>query len=171
MRVRPTRPPAALVSPRSTATEKVSGVVPLPNGPRHRRRVLGLLALDRQHPQLAVLVRKYGFSCGTVLRTAANSAASPCPGGTQERMRAIVRFEERDLLDPRPGRTADEAAAESARSLPAHAHDLRLAARTFDDVHTARTADEPAYRRIEELDTALERTRPSLDTASPGAPS
>ncbi|MEU7517206.1 DUF4129 domain-containing protein [Streptomyces sp. NPDC042898] len=91
----------------------------------------------------------------------------------QERMRAIVRsLEERVLLEPRPGRTADEAAAEAGRSLPTHADDLRLAARTFDDVtYGGRTADEPAYRRIEDLDTALERTRPTLDTASPGAPS
>ncbi|MFB7589458.1 DUF4129 domain-containing protein [Streptomyces sp. NPDC056169] len=91
----------------------------------------------------------------------------------QERMRAIVRsLEERALLDPRPGRTADEAAAEAGRSLPSHADDLRLAARAFDDVtYGGRTADEPAYRRIEDLDTALERTRPTLDTASPGAPS
>ncbi|MFI9119078.1 DUF4129 domain-containing protein [Streptomyces bikiniensis] len=91
----------------------------------------------------------------------------------QERMRAVVRsLEERALLDPRPGRTADEAAAEAGRSLPFHADDLRLAARAFDDVtYGGRTADEPAYRRIEELDTALERTRPTLDTVSPGTPS
>ncbi|MCX5391040.1 DUF4129 domain-containing protein [Streptomyces sp. NBC_00094] len=91
----------------------------------------------------------------------------------QERMRAIVRsLEERVLLDPRPGRTADEAAAEAGRSLPSRADDLRLAARAFDDVtYGGRTADEPTYRRIEELDTALERTRPTLDTASTGAPS
>ncbi|MEV7376662.1 DUF4129 domain-containing protein [Streptomyces sp. NPDC090301] len=90
----------------------------------------------------------------------------------QERTRAIVRsLEERTLLDPRPGRTADEAAAEASRSLPAHADDLRLAVRVFDDVtYGGRTADEPAYRRIEELDTALERTRPTLDTASTGTP-
>ncbi|MCX4981234.1 DUF4129 domain-containing protein [Streptomyces sp. NBC_00572] len=88
----------------------------------------------------------------------------------QERTRAIVRsLEERALLDPRPGRTADEAAAEASRSLPSHADDLRLAVRVFDDVtYGGRTADEPAYRRIEELDTALERTRPTLDTASTG---
>ncbi|MGW9440024.1 DUF4129 domain-containing protein [Streptomyces sp. NPDC055607] len=88
----------------------------------------------------------------------------------QERMRAVVRsLEERALLDPRPGRTADEAAAEAGRSLPAHADGLRLAARAFDDVtYGGRTADEAAYRRVEELDTALERTRPTLDTASPG---
>src|SRR5690606_11394003 len=53
----------------------------------------------------------------------------------QERMRAIVRaLEERALLDSRPGRTADEAAAEAGRALPAHADALRTAARTFDDV-------------------------------------
>ncbi|MET9954963.1 DUF4129 domain-containing protein [Streptomyces sp. NPDC006339] len=86
----------------------------------------------------------------------------------QERMRAIVRsLEERTLLDPRPGRTADEAAAEAARSLPAHADALRSAARAFDDVtYGGRTADEPAYRRIEQLDTAVERTKPVLDTAA-----
>ncbi|MFB7398215.1 DUF4129 domain-containing protein [Streptomyces sp. NPDC056191] len=90
----------------------------------------------------------------------------------QERTRAIVRsLEERTLLDPRPGRTADEAAAEASRSLPAHADDLRLAVRVFDDVtYGGRTADETAYRRIEELDTALERTRPTLDTAATGTP-
>ncbi|MFB7518036.1 DUF4129 domain-containing protein [Streptomyces sp. NPDC056144] len=91
----------------------------------------------------------------------------------QERMRAIVRsLEERTLLDPRPGRTADEAAAEAARTLPAHADALHLAARAFDDVtYGGRTADEAAYRRIEELDTALERTRPTLDPAPTGTPS
>ncbi|MEU7023302.1 DUF4129 domain-containing protein [Streptomyces sp. NPDC046203] len=86
----------------------------------------------------------------------------------QERMRAIVRsLEERTLLDPRPGRTADEAAAEAGRSLPAHADGLRSAARAFDDVtYGGRTADEAAYRRVEQLDTALERAKPSLDGAA-----
>ena len=57
-------------------------------------------------------------------------------------MRAIVRsLEERALLDPRPGRTADEAAAEAGRALPAHADRLRAAARDFDDVtYGGRTA-------------------------------
>ncbi|MFC9395309.1 DUF4129 domain-containing protein [Streptomyces sp. NPDC057027] len=107
-------------------------------------------------------------------RTAATKHASAgrWNEAVQERMRAIVRsLEERTLLEPRPGRTADEAAAEAGRSLPAHADDLRLAARAFDDVtYGGRTADEPAYRRVEALDTALERTRPTLDTASTGTP-
>ncbi|MFJ3904029.1 DUF4129 domain-containing protein [Streptomyces sp. NPDC090025] len=105
-------------------------------------------------------------------RTAAtrHATAGQWNQAVQERIRAIVRaLEERTLLDPRPGRTADEAAAEAGRSLPAHAEALRAAARSFDDVtYGARTADEAAYRRIEQLDGALERTKPVLATATGG---
>ncbi|NBM17867.1 DUF4129 domain-containing protein [Streptomyces sp. GC420] len=89
----------------------------------------------------------------------------------QERMRAIVRsLEERALLDDRPGRTADEAAAEAGRPLPGHADRLRAAARTFDDVtYGGRTADEAAYHRLRELDRDVERTRPRLSEAVRGA--
>ncbi|WP_225822970.1 DUF4129 domain-containing protein [Streptomyces naphthomycinicus] len=85
----------------------------------------------------------------------------------QERMRALVRaLEERALLDVRPGRTADEAAAEAGRVLPAHADRLRAAAREFDDVtYGGRGAGEQSYHRLAELDRDLERTRPTL-TAS-----
>ncbi|MGO4631685.1 DUF4129 domain-containing protein [Streptomyces sp. 2RAF24] len=97
-----------------------------------------------------------------------HAAAGQWNQAVQERMRALVRsLEERALLDPRPGRTADEAAAEAGRSLPAHADGLRSAARAFDDVtYGGRTADEPAYRRVEQLDTAVERTKPSLEPAT-----
>ncbi|MFI9825816.1 DUF4129 domain-containing protein [Streptomyces sp. NPDC052013] len=86
----------------------------------------------------------------------------------QERMRAIVRsLEERALLDIRPGRTADEAAAEAGRALPAHTDRLHAAARAFDDVtYGGRTATEESYRRIAALDRDLERTRPQLTTGS-----
>ncbi|EST26271.1 hypothetical protein M878_27520 [Streptomyces roseochromogenus subsp. oscitans DS 12.976] len=82
----------------------------------------------------------------------------------QERMRAIVRsLEERTLLDHRPGRTADEAAAEAGRALPAHTNRLRAAAREFDDVtYGGRRATDESYHRIAELDRDLERTRPAL---------
>jgi hypothetical protein len=82
----------------------------------------------------------------------------------QERMRAIVRsLEERALLDVRPGRTADEAAAEAGRSLPAHTDRLTAAARQFDDVtYGGRGAGEESYHRIAELDHDLERARPAL---------
>ncbi|WP_177240068.1 DUF4129 domain-containing protein [Streptomyces monashensis] len=82
----------------------------------------------------------------------------------QERMRAIVRsLEERAVLDVRPGRTADEAATEAGRALPAHTDRLSSAAREFDDVtYGGRSASEQSYRRIAELDRDLERTRPAL---------
>ncbi|MEU6067389.1 DUF4129 domain-containing protein [Streptomyces sp. NPDC047082] len=82
----------------------------------------------------------------------------------QERMRAIVRaLEERALLDIRPGRTADEAAAEAGRSLPSHTDRLRAAAREFDDVtYGGRRAGEQSYHRIAELDRDLEGTKPVL---------
>ncbi|MFD7263315.1 DUF4129 domain-containing protein [Streptomyces sp. NPDC059874] len=99
-------------------------------------------------------------------RTAAeaHAAAGRWTEAVQERMRAVVRsLEERTLLDPRPGRTADEAAAEASVSLPDHAEALRTAARTFDDVtYGGRTADADTYARLRALDTTLTRTKPLL---------
>ncbi|MFD7628491.1 DUF4129 domain-containing protein [Streptomyces sp. NPDC059851] len=94
----------------------------------------------------------------------AHAAAGRWKDAVQERMRAIVRsLEERTLLDPRPGRTADEAAAEAARALPGHAADLHAAARTFDDVtYGGRTADADTYARLRTLDLTLARTKPLL---------
>ncbi|MFJ4715810.1 DUF4129 domain-containing protein [Streptomyces sp. NPDC088785] len=87
----------------------------------------------------------------------------------QERMRALVRsLEERALLDPRPGRTADEAAREASRALPRLADRLHAAARDFDDVaYGGRSATPETYRRLTALDTEAEHTTPSL--ATPGA--
>ncbi|MEV8533571.1 DUF4129 domain-containing protein [Streptomyces sp. NPDC051211] len=106
-------------------------------------------------------------------RTAADAhaAAGRWTEAVQDRMRALVQsLEERTLLDPRPGRTADEAAAEAAASLPAHAADLRTAARVFDDVtYGGRTADQAMYVRLRELDLTVERARPALATAAAGA--
>lgn len=88
----------------------------------------------------------------------------------QERMRAIVRsLEERTLLDIRPGRTADEAAAEAGRALPSHTDRLRSAARDFDDVtYGGRAATEQSYHRIADLDRDLERTKPVLANSTSG---
>lgn len=94
----------------------------------------------------------------------AHAAQAHWNQAVQERMRAVVRsLEERALLDPRPGRTADEAAAEAARTLPAHTDRLRAAARDFDDVtYGGRTAGSDTYQRLSQLDRDLERTRPVL---------
>ncbi|MFC7310478.1 DUF4129 domain-containing protein [Streptomyces monticola] len=85
----------------------------------------------------------------------------------QERMRAIVRsLEERALLDPRPGRTADEAASEASQVLPSHADRLRAAARNFDAItYGGRSTDEQTYLRLTELDRDIERTKPALSGA------
>ncbi|WP_406199051.1 DUF4129 domain-containing protein [Kitasatospora sp. NBC_01560] len=98
-----------------------------------------------------------------------HAAAGQWADAVREQMRAIVRaLEERTLLDTRPGRTADEAAAEAGRVLPAHAADLGTAARTFDDIaYGERTADQGAYQLLRDLDQALERARPAL-AAAPG---
>ena len=51
------------------------------------------------------------------------------------RMRALaMAVEERGLVDPRPGRTADELAAEVATALPASRDPMRSAAAAFDAV-------------------------------------
>ncbi len=94
----------------------------------------------------------------------AHAAAGRWTEAVQERMRAVVRsLEERTLLDPRPGRTADEAAAEAAVSLPDHAADLRAAARAFDDVtYGGRTGRPETYERLRALDSTLDRAKPVL---------
>ncbi|GAA3244827.1 membrane protein [Streptomyces lavendulae subsp. lavendulae] len=99
----------------------------------------------------------------------AHAAAGRWTEAVQERMRAVVRsLEERTLLDPRPGRTADEAAAEAAASLPGHAEDLRAAARAFDDVtYGGRTGDPGTYARLRDLDLTLTRTKPLLTGPTP----
>jgi hypothetical protein len=53
----------------------------------------------------------------------------------RERMRAVVReLEDRGVLEPRPGRTADEVARDAGTVVPAVAADLRAAARVFDEI-------------------------------------
>ncbi|AJC58020.1 DUF4129 domain-containing protein [Streptomyces sp. 769] len=86
----------------------------------------------------------------------------------QDRMRAIVlALEERALLTPGPGRTADEAATEAGLVLPSYAGQLHTAARTFDDVaYGGRPGTERAYTLLAELDSELQRAKPHL-TAAP----
>ena len=91
----------------------------------------------------------------------AHAAAGEWDDAVRERLRAVVRsLEERDVLDVRPGRTADEAAAEGGRAIPAAADALRAAARTFDDVwFGGHHADEAAYRVVVVADDAVSRSR------------
>jgi hypothetical protein len=82
----------------------------------------------------------------------------------REQFRAIVRaLEERDILDVRAGRTADEAAAEAGRALPDRASELRRIAVRFDDiVYGGAAADSQSYQEMRALDEHLRRSRPML---------
>jgi uncharacterized protein DUF4129 len=64
-----------------------------------------------------------------------HAAAEEWDDAVRERFRAIAReLEERAVLNPQPGRTADELATRAGRELPALAGDLVAAAHRFDDV-------------------------------------
>ena len=64
-----------------------------------------------------------------------HAAAGRFADAVRERMRAIVReLESRGVLEPRPGRTADEVAREAGTAVPTVAGDLHTAAGVFDEV-------------------------------------
>jgi hypothetical protein len=77
------------------------------------------------------------------------------------RLRAIVRgLEERGVIDPRPGRTATEVAAEAGAVRPDLREGLRRGARAFGEIWYGRRAATAADDAIlRELDAAL-RARP-----------
>ncbi|MGH4013130.1 MAG: DUF4129 domain-containing protein [Pseudonocardiaceae bacterium] len=91
---------------------------------------------------------------------AARAAWAPA---VRERLRAIVRdLEQRDLLEARPGRTADEAAVQAGAALPDCAAGLREAARIFDEVwYGARPATAQMYARLRDVDDATRQARPA----------
>jgi Domain of unknown function (DUF4129) len=85
------------------------------------------------------------------------AAAGAWAEAVRERFRALVRaMEEREVLDGRPGRTADEAAIDGAGAFPSLATDLTRAAATFDDVVYGGLAAGPVDdARLRELDRAV----------------
>lgn len=98
-------------------------------------------------------------------RRAADRAAArqDWAGAVRERLRAIIRdLEERDLLEPRPGRTAHEAARDAGGVLPELRQDLLRAATVFDDVWYGGRAATPAmHDSLSELDGRVARSRPA----------
>jgi len=84
----------------------------------------------------------------------------------QERVRALARtLEERDILSPSPGRTADELAAEAGLLLPSLGDDLAGAARLFDAVTYGENAGTPEdYATVRALDDALQTSEPALSS-------
>jgi hypothetical protein len=77
----------------------------------------------------------------------------------RERMRGIVReLETRGVLDPRPGRTADEVAREAGAAVPTIAGDLRAAAVTFDEIwYGGRPATPQADALMRQTDDRVRR--------------
>jgi hypothetical protein len=75
------------------------------------------------------------------------------------RMRALaMAVEERGLVDPRPGRTADELAAEIATALPAAGAASRSAAAAFDAIaYGRRDANRQTYDLIASAAELVER--------------
>jgi hypothetical protein len=95
-------------------------------------------------------------------RAEASAVAGKWGDAVVDRFRALVRSaEDRVVLEPQPGRTADEAAFALSRPFPAEAARLAQAARTFDAVRYGNwTAGSPDYEALSLLDTVLEAARP-----------
>lgn len=94
----------------------------------------------------------------------AHAAAGEWAEAVRERLRAVIRsLEERALLDPRPGRTADEAAVEAGAALPECAASLRAAARVFDEIwYGRREASAASDQLVRDLDDRVSTGRSVL---------
>ncbi|AKK29755.1 DUF4129 domain-containing protein [Mycobacterium sp. EPa45] len=77
----------------------------------------------------------------------------------RHRLRAVGRhLEENGLLNPVPGRTANELAGDAGELLPAFGGELRQAATVFNDVtYGEQPGTESDYRLVAHLDEALRR--------------
>ena len=94
----------------------------------------------------------------------AHAAAGEWAEAVRERLRAVIRsLEERALLDPRPGRTADEAAVEAGTALPECAGPLRAGARVFDEIwYGGRDASASSDQVLRDLDERVGTSRSVL---------
>ncbi len=90
------------------------------------------------------------------------AAAGDYTGAIVERVRAIAReLDERAVLTPRAGRTADEMAGEAGAALPSEAAALRGAALMFDDIcYGERPGTQEGYGQVRELDARISEAVP-----------
>lgn len=137
--------------------------------------LLALLALlvavvvARVRPQTRGAGRPAPLFTGSAVLTAAEhraraeqaAARGSYAEAVRERLRAVVRdLEARGVLDPRPGRTAGEVAADAGAAVPAVAGDLRRAAGVFDEIwYGGRPADAASYAVLVEVDERVGRSR------------
>jgi hypothetical protein len=96
-------------------------------------------------------------------RAEASAAAGKWGDAVVDRFRALVRSaEDRTVLDPRPGRTADEVVLALSTPFPSEEAPLNRAARTFDAVRYGNwTAGSSDYQAMAALDQDLEASRPA----------
>ena len=89
----------------------------------------------------------------------------------RHRLRAVAReLEETGVLQPAPGRTANELAQDAGTALPHLGAELSQAATAFNDVtYGARPGTQAAYQAIVDLDEHL-RSRPPGAAPAAGGP-
>lgn len=136
--------------------------------------IAGPVRLGRDRAGSAEVLDADDARTAAQMRAAADAAASSGDWRTAavERFRAIVRsLEERVIIEPRPGRTAQEAAADAGTRLAGQAAGLRSGADLFDGVEygdRVATPDDDAALRA--LDAELAAARPAASTdAGPAA--
>jgi len=90
------------------------------------------------------------------------AAAGEWAEAIRERLRAVARdLEERAILDPMPGRTAAELAADAGRELPGLADEFAAGARLFEDVtYGEMPGSAEGYARLVRLDEQVAAARP-----------
>lgn len=81
-----------------------------------------------------------------------------------ERVRAIAAdLEAREILLPRPARTADELAADAAQAFPAESAELTTAAQLFDEVrYGGRPGTQAGYDMVRSLDDRVASATPQV---------
>ncbi|MFI9488757.1 DUF4129 domain-containing protein [Promicromonospora sp. NPDC052451] len=128
--------------------------------------VAGPVRLGRERTRSAQVLGAEDTRTAAQLRASADAAAAAGDWRTAvvERFRAVVRsLEERVVIEPRPGRTAQEAAADAGARLAAQADRLRAGADVFDGVEygdRVATADDDAALRA--LDAEVTAARPEV---------
>lgn len=97
------------------------------------------------------------------------AAVDDFSGAILEYVRAIAAsLEERALLPPGPGRTADELAVQAGRLFPRQAADLTDAASLFDEIrYGGRSGGLDGYQRVRDLETAIREATPETEPAAP----
>jgi hypothetical protein len=101
--------------------------------------------------------------------TAENFAAQgDWAAAIRHRLRAVARqLEETHVLEPAPGRTANELARDAGAALPHLAGELSQAATAFNDVtYGERPGSQAAYQMIADLDDHLRSRTPAVPPAT-----